>query len=107
MTIRLDLRKLTDDKIAEAMRHFGDCYYSSPCIIGVLIPWDKRGRLDEFDDCAIDVLCGLGEVKFPNKKQVALAKALQAAFDTHNEPELRRQLNEVRALSERNRRDVG
>ena len=40
--IKLDLRDLTPAHLEEAKPHMGKCRYHSPCIIGSLIPPDKR-----------------------------------------------------------------
>jgi hypothetical protein len=96
--IRLDLRALSEDKIAEAMPNLKGCYYTTPCIIGVLVPPAKRAALDTYDDCSIDVLASEGAVKFPNRAQTRLATELQRAFDKGDEERLLALLVEVRRL---------
>ena len=88
--IMLDLRNLTDEKVAEAMPHLGECFYSSPCIIGTLLSPEDRVRFDNCngelgdgmeDQPMIGKLMKMGFVKFPDGRQALLARNLQASFD--------------------------
>ena len=78
--IHIDLRNLTREKLAECKPHLGKWRYSAPCVLGTLMPEDKRGRLDREPVTAIVVLLGVGTVTMP-EDQLDDACDLQCAFD--------------------------
>lgn len=81
MTIRIDLRDLTEAHLAECLPHIGQCRYSEPCIIGTLIPADERARLDPEDGSdGIEELVRRGVIEIPNS-QLEDAAFMQARFD--------------------------
>lgn len=81
--IKLDLRDLTRDRIAEAFEEPGRCRYAAPCIIGTLIPAALRGEVDDIAGPNNDVtsLVDAGIFEFPNDEQRKDADRLQARFD--------------------------
>lgn len=87
--IALDLRKLTQAHIDEAMPNMEGCTYQGPCIIGTLIPKEKRAAVDESAEWwdghigsdNVDILVTRRVLAFPDNQQVTLASDLQAAFD--------------------------
>ncbi len=98
MPLKLDLRNLTDELVAQALPHLGQCFYSSPCIIGSLIPEDQRARLDNCNgelgvrsmpQPGVGGLVAQGEIEFP-EGQLSLASTLQVAFDNNKHGDRRR-----------------
>lgn len=90
----LDLRDLTPAKVREAMNHLGECHYRSPCIIGVLIPPDKREWADNIGPTngvsnQIDTLTAAGFISFATPAQLKVATDLQRAFDLHDRQKLK------------------
>lgn len=94
--IKLDLRNLTPERIAEARPYMGDCTYSSPCIIGTLLTASQRELFDQFDpvnqtfgdagdeSAPVYNLVNLNKIQFPNEEQTSLASDLQGAFDCYD-----------------------
>ena len=92
--IKLDLRNLTDEMIAEAAPFMGACSYQAPCIIGTLMTVAER-----FNTVGtIGSLVWDKKIKFPSQDQVYLAERLQQAFDIGAHDAYEAALNEVRAL---------
>jgi len=85
--IHIDLRDLTQAHVDEAMPHLGACHYASPCIIGTLIPKDRRAELDAFTmkdgstgSPGISLLIERGVIVLP-VEQYHQAETLQDEFD--------------------------
>lgn len=89
--IEIDLRKLTEVNLAEAMAHCDgrSCAYSSPCIIGTLIPEDRRREIDAIRHDknrassppeAVGFLSKQGVFSIP-EDQVDDAREIQELFD--------------------------
>lgn len=78
--IHIDLRDLTDEMIEQALPHMGDCKYVSPCIIGTLLPPEKRIEFDSPNVPGIAFLIADKAVEFPDG-QKDIACQLQSAFD--------------------------
>ena len=88
--IHIDLRDLTPEKLAECKPHLGECRYSAPCVIGTLIPKDKRRRIDAAPTVAsIGGLLSRGVVTMPEDQQKD-ATRLQFAFDGRDWPTVER-----------------
>lgn len=84
MTIEIDLRNLTQEKLDEALPNMGACRYSAPCIIGVLMPPDARNSLDGHSDNSpenVGALVKRSVICFAQDAQVRVADRLQQAFD--------------------------
>lgn len=99
--IKIDLRTaLTDEVVAEALPHLGECKYAAPCIIGAMIPADLRAKLDDDDADALTSVVhylSIGAIEFASKEQANLACDLQDAFDNHSPAYFQRELDRVRA----------
>ena len=81
--IKIDLRDLTKEHIAEAMpNQGGSCMYRGPCIIGTLVPEEHRADLDKPSSVStsIDWLIEKGLVTMPEDQKID-AIAMQQAFD--------------------------
>ena len=98
--INLDLRDLTPELAATAVRDFRG-KYSSPCIIGTLM--NPKQQLQGDNDSGSNTISDLirnGVVSFP-PDQVDLAKKLQVYFDNHRtDEEYEKILNQVYKLKE-------
>ena len=84
--ITIDLNDLTEEYLEFSLlnRAYG-CMYSSPCIIGTLIPENLRTRLDNCsDNTTIRNLIRLGYIKLP-EDQIDDAIKLQGYYDTNND----------------------
>lgn len=82
--MKIDLRNLTQDKVDEALPHVGSCSYEAPCIIGTLLPPEKRFVFDAVGGgMSIRSLELDGFVEFLDEQQRELACELQQAFDNH------------------------
>jgi hypothetical protein len=93
--LQLDLNNLTPQHLEQCKPYLGRCNYTSPCIIGTLIPEKDRRRLDNKRDQisrkhpskfipkqpSIGQLIDVGEVSFPNLIQQKAAEELQDRFD--------------------------
>jgi len=102
--IKINLDDLTQEKLDEAMPHYGSCRYASPCIIGALIPEDMREPLDQGDisevfgrksldpQSAINTLSKKKIVEFPSAAQTREAQRIQFAFDNGHGRTLKRLL---------------
>lgn len=84
--IKLDLRNLTPEIVANTRTNMGECRYSSPCIIGALMEPADRKRFDTPNQKylgvnAVSYLIDRHEIEFPNAEEGHLANQLQEAFD--------------------------
>lgn len=72
--IKIDLRDLTPEKLAECKPHLGECTYAAPCVIGTLMSPSERSR---HSNCSIAF--------YPDVKLLAEQEgdvvAIQDAFD--------------------------
>ena len=85
--IHIDLRDLTPEKLAKCKPHMGMCQYSSPCVIGTLIPESEREELDGSSASALPETIGgllLNDIVTMPEDQHADAIRLQHAFDDHD-----------------------
>jgi hypothetical protein len=80
--IEIDLDDLTPAKVRRALKNVGDARYAAPCIIGTLIPAQRRRALDRLDDYRIGSLVRRGVVKFAKPGQARTAATLQDRFDS-------------------------
>ena len=85
--IKIDLRDLTQEHLDEAFKHLGDCDYTAPCIIGVLMEESDRFRInsaliDQYQD-GISYLVLDGLVSIP-ADQLIDAQYMQDQFDRRN-----------------------
>ena len=89
--VRIDLRDLTAEKLAECKPNAGGklCLYQDPCIIGTLIAPELRRYLDRCGDPSIDELAADGVVDLPDS-QLDDSDALQRAFDRGDWSEVER-----------------
>lgn len=102
MSIHVDLRDLTERDLETALATCGEkrCYYATPCIIGTLVPPDKRWLLDEADVDETDVLTLYEkELLILPHKQLADAKAMQEAYDTGDKDALVALVSKYTALT--------
>ena len=76
-----DLDALTQEQFDLAMKNPGTCRYSSPCIIGALLPQEVIDQLmrDDRDETAIGRITEF--VIFKDADQAARAARIQIAFD--------------------------
>jgi hypothetical protein len=87
MTIHIDLKNLTEEKIQEALAAGrDDCLYTSPCIVGSLMTDDERNQLKlaNRDGWRISALIDKGEVTCPTGQSGDIMR-LQSRFDTIND----------------------
>jgi hypothetical protein len=84
MTIQIDLRRdlpKVRARRATLLKVIGQCHYSAPCAIGVMVSPRKRRRMDAMPWCAIVSLAIEGCIEMP-PEQVDDAGSLQASFDS-------------------------
>lgn len=87
--VKLDLDKLTQEQFDRAMANPGSCTYSSPCIIGAMMPNELVERLKDGimigngvrDFTNIRELVRLKVVSFP-QDQLTRAFSVQKIFDS-------------------------
>lgn len=79
MTIHIDLCDLTPEILQQVKPNMGLCSYTSPCIIGALMPADQR----PIETMGIDYFISTREVTIPDYQRED-AHALQRAFDGGN-----------------------
>lgn len=88
--ITIDLNNLTQEDIEFSLsKREKGCMYSSPCIIGTLIPESRREWLDNCSDITtVRNLIKLGYIEVPEDQKEDVIR-LQSLYDTLSDDALR------------------